>query len=79
MSALSVVPLPDGAVGKQRVVELLEKLLAEAKEGKYLGFVYIAEEQGSFGWGKCNITYPSALGLLDRCRHHINKEWDNAR
>ena len=75
---LSVVPLPDGSVGKQRIVERLEQLLVEARAGQYIGLVYILEEPGSFSWGKVNITYPAALGLMARCTYHINKEWDAA-
>ena len=76
---LEVVPLVTNPNGRQRVVAYLESLLEYAKEGKIEGIVVVTDEFRAIGWAKVNVTYPMALGMLARCAHHINKEWDNAR
>lgn len=73
---LKVVPIAE-RVSKQAVVGDLEFLLERAKKGEVIGVVYAVEESGgTLGWGKRNMTYPFALGLLARVAHHIQKEWD---
>ena len=76
--ALTVVPLTTNPNGRQRVVEYLESLLEHAKAGNIEGLVVVTDEVRVIGWAKVNVTYPMALGMLARCAHHINKEWDNA-
>lgn len=71
-----VKELPEDSTGKTRIISRLEDLLIDARAGKITGFCYILEMEGSFAWGKVNMTYPAVLGALDRAAHHVNREWD---
>ena len=73
---LNVVTIKAGDNGKQRVIDRLEELLAQAKQGEILGIIYGIEMEGSIAFGKANLTYPVALGILDRISYNMNKEWD---
>lgn len=73
---LEVVPLVPNPNGNKRVVAYLESLLEYAKSGKVNGLVMVTDETDKIAWAKVNVTYPMALGMLARCQHHINKEWD---
>lgn len=73
-----VKPLPTDSTGKMRVIERLEELLLQARKGTINGIAYVIEEEGAFGWGKCNMSYPTVLGALTRAIYHVNKEWDAA-
>ncbi len=76
MSDLTVVKIQPDANGKQRVIDRLEELLEQARKGEILGFIYGIEMEGSIAFGKANLTYPVALGILNRIAHNMNKEWD---
>lgn len=79
MSDLHVVKIQPDANGKQRVIDRLEELLAQAKNGEILGIIYGVEMEGSIAFGKVNLSFPVALGVLDRIAHNMNLEWDNYR
>lgn len=76
MSNLTVVPLPDGATGKQHVIERLEALLEQARKGEIIGIIYVTELVGQFEYGKCNVTWPHAIAMLERAKHNLNLDWD---
>lgn len=76
MSELAVVKIQPDANGKQRVIDRLEELLEQAKRGEIIGIIYGVELEGSIAFGKANLTYPVALGILNRIAHNMNKEWD---
>ena len=76
MSNLNVVRIQPDANGKQRVIDRLEELLAQAKNGEIIGIIYGIELEGSIAFGKANLTFPVALGILNRIAHNMNKEWD---
>lgn len=73
---MEVVTLKPDQNGKQRVIERLEELLVQARRGEIMGIIYGLELDREIAYGKANLTYPTALGILNRVAHAMNKEWD---
>jgi hypothetical protein len=54
-----------------KVIEILEKLLVEAKAGEVTGFAYVLETPTTFDVGHHGALF-NLLALVERLKHRIN-------
>ena len=64
-------------LANQGLVELLEKILAQAKCGVIQSAIIIADTRnGQYEYSRNGFPLEKAIGLHARAIHNLNREWD---
>ena len=76
---VKVIPLPDDATGKLRLISALEDLLAEARDGRLLGLSWVGERiNREIIWGKSQLAIHDAIAYHTRAIYHLQLSWDES-
>lgn len=74
---ISLVEKLPPAVIKTEIIDMLERWLAQAKEGAFSGVAIVAAGHGDTTFSEwMGISYGRLAGSLARAQYRVQKDWD---
>lgn len=66
------------SLANSKLIELLKGLLERAKSGEVKAICAVVESRtGHYEYSRTGFSIQEAIGVLDRAKYDLHKQWDN--